>query len=323
MAAAHILPPQALQHEEPFDPSKHLAFSPPSKVYTMADLGLPRDTGVSPVAVSEPFPLFTQEAVMRMRSEVLDERVLANCMFSSNLAPTGQLRGYAAKYAPFVYDAWKDHETLRIISQVAGIDLTVQFDYEIGHINLSSLKDKDDQNDETNDKPIVGWHRDSYPFVCVTMLSDCTGMVGGETALRTGREGEILKVRGPEMGHAVVLQGRYIEHQALRALGTKERITMVTSFRPRSSNVRDDTVLTTVRPVSDLSELYYQFAKYRLEMLEERIRQQLREMTDARAADRTVPTKKMKDFFREQAEFLAHMDQHVVDEDEVVKGALH
>lgn len=29
------------------------------------------------------------------------------------------------------------------------------------------------------------------------MLSDCTGMVGGETALRTG-DGEIVKVRGPQ-----------------------------------------------------------------------------------------------------------------------------
>jgi hypothetical protein len=42
------------------------------------------------------------------------------------------------------------------------------------------------------------WHFDSYPFVCVTMLSDCEGMVGGETALKTGT-GEIMKVRGPAM----------------------------------------------------------------------------------------------------------------------------
>jgi hypothetical protein len=45
--------------------------------------------------------------------------------------------------------------------------------------------------------PVVGWHRDSYPFVCVTMLSDCTNMVGGETALRTA-DNKVLKVRGPE-----------------------------------------------------------------------------------------------------------------------------
>ena len=49
-----------------------------------------------------------------------------------------------------------------------------------------------------DDSPIVDWHHDSYPFVCVTMLSDCAGMVGGETALKTAK-GDILKVRGPEM----------------------------------------------------------------------------------------------------------------------------
>ena len=47
-----------------------------------------------------------------------------------------------------------------------------------------------------DDKPIVDWHRDSYPFVCVTMLSDCTNMQGGETALRTG-DNNIMRVRGP------------------------------------------------------------------------------------------------------------------------------
>lgn len=68
-----------------------------------------------------------------------------------------------------------------------------------------------------DDKPVVGWHNDSYPFVCVLMLSDCTDMVGGETALQTGT-GEVLKVRGPTMGCAVVMQGRFIMERLLYAL---------------------------------------------------------------------------------------------------------
>lgn len=67
-------------------------------------------------------------------------------------------------------------------------------DYEIGHINLSVPGMIQDQS--MDDEAIVGWHRDSYPFVCVLMMSDTTDMVGGETALRTGT-GEIKKVRGP------------------------------------------------------------------------------------------------------------------------------
>ncbi|KAK0647053.1 hypothetical protein B0T16DRAFT_172228 [Cercophora newfieldiana] len=318
--------------KDAFDPKKHLNFTPPAKVFTMKDIGLPEDTGVSPLAVSEPFPLFTPEAIMRMREEVLSNDVLTKCQYSSNLAQA-QLRGYADKYAPFVYDAWKHPTTLAAVSQVAGIDLTLQFDFEIGHINLSFKTEEQKQrelqaylegiasNTPTDDMPIVGWHRDSYPFVCVTMLSDCREMIGGETALRMGT-GEVLKVRGPQMGHAVVLQGRYIEHQALRALGAMERITMVTSYRPRSPRVRDDTVLTTVRPISDLSELYYQFAKYRLEIMEERIREQLRELVDTKMAGRKIALKKMKAFLAEQEHFLAHTNREMVEEDEVAKSMI-
>lgn len=81
---------------EDFDPKKYLDFEPPSKVYTMADLKLPEGTGVSSFAVSEPFQLFTYEAVQRMRAEIFRQEVWDNCQYSSNLAQC-QLRGFAAK----------------------------------------------------------------------------------------------------------------------------------------------------------------------------------------------------------------------------------
>lgn len=91
-------------------------------------------------------------------------------------------------------------------------------DWEIAHINISvqteeqktqalqSIAEKVSREADEgvagcpyeDDKPIVDWHTDSYPFVCVTMLSDCREMVGGETALRKGN-GDIVKVRGPQM----------------------------------------------------------------------------------------------------------------------------
>ncbi|KAL8641097.1 MAG: hypothetical protein Q9226_008674, partial [Calogaya cf. arnoldii] len=172
-----------------------------------------------------------------------------------------------------------------------------------------------------DEKPIVDWHTDAYPFVCVTMLSDCTSMIGGETALRTGT-GDIVKVRGPQMGCAVILQGRYIEHQALRAVGTTERITMVTSFRPRSPNLPDDTVLTTVRPVSNLSELYSQYTEYRLEILEERVRTQLRALRENKRGGKKINTKALKEFIRDQTEFLADMNKQMVDPEKVIMGSI-
>ena len=79
-----------------FDSKKHLSFSPPSKVHTMTELGYSNSRGVSPVGVSEPFPLFSPEAIQEMRAEALSHEVWDKYQVSSNLAQC-QLRGYAAE----------------------------------------------------------------------------------------------------------------------------------------------------------------------------------------------------------------------------------
>lgn len=315
-----------------FDPKIHLAYSDPTPVTMMEDIGYSKDTGVSPVAVSQPFQLFSPEAIQKFRDEVLNPEVTKNCLYESNLAPA-QIRGYAAKYAPFTMGAWRNPETLSVVSKIAGVDLTPAIDLEVSHVNLSVKSSQDAQAELDNfekkrkdssfedDKPIVGWHTDSYPFVCVTMLSDCTNMVGGETALRTGT-GDVMRVRGPQMGCAVVLQGRYITHQALRALGAQERITMVTSFRPKNPELADDTVLSTVRGISDLSELYHQFGTYRLEMLGARIQAQVKKVKNDHAAGKKTDTKALKAFFQQQIAFLEHTDSEMVPEENVVMGEL-
>jgi hypothetical protein len=78
-----------------FDPARHLDFQPPKKIWTMEEIGF-ADKGVSPIAVSEPFPLFTQETIDAMRAEVLSKPVMENCRYSSNLAKC-QLRGFASE----------------------------------------------------------------------------------------------------------------------------------------------------------------------------------------------------------------------------------
>ena len=91
--------------------------------------------------------------------------------------------------------------------------------YEVAHINFSEKRDAENEprdelgssiqrkcgEVETSENcyheergPIVGWHRDSYPFVCILMLSDCYGMVGGETIVLTA-DGEIKRIQSPAM----------------------------------------------------------------------------------------------------------------------------
>ncbi|CAL3964284.1 hypothetical protein PZA11_001679 [Diplocarpon coronariae] len=302
-----------------FNPAQHLAFEEPKHIHTMEELGFSASKGVSPVAVSDPFPLFSQEAISVMRSEVLDPEVQEKYSYASDIAPR-QIRGYAPKYGKFIFEAWKHPDTLAIISKIAGVDLVPVMDYEIGHVNLSKPGDREDHHGAEDDGAIVGWHRDSYPFVCVLMMSDTTNMVGGETALRTGT-GEIRKVRGPSMGSGVILQGRYIDHQALSAFGGQERITMVTSFRPRSPRIRDDTVLNTVRPISNLSDLYGQTVEYNLENAESRIRQMLKNVRDSMKAGAT-DVHSIKSFLEFEIKTLTHLNMEIIDESLVRKGSL-
>ena len=96
---------------------------------------------------------------------------------------------------------------------------------------------------------------------------------------------------------------------------------MVTSFRPRSPRVRDDTVLTTVRPISNLSDLYGQTVEYQLENAESRIRQMLRSVRDSMKAGAT-DVKSIKSFLDFEVNTLSHLNREIVEESLVKKGHL-
>lgn len=83
---------------------------------------------------------------------------------------------------------------------------------------------------------------------------------------------------------------------------------------------KDDTVLTTVRPISNLSELYLQYSEYRLEILEERIRNQLKDIRRNKRAKRPFATHAMKRFLAEQEQFLLDMNREMIEEEKVIPG---
>lgn len=205
-----------------FDAQKHLAYSPPSKTFTMEDLGFP-PTKLSKVAHTEPFPLLSNEAILQHRREIFSKETLDNCMYNTRPGSV-QIRGMAPRYAPFIHSFWHSPEVLKIMSDNAGVDLLPVMDHEISHTNvqtsptgldgiratpveppaatLEAVKQFNDaqpssaKTDQT--KPIIEWHRDSHPFVCVVMLSDAHHMEGGETELECG-DGTSIKVKAPQM----------------------------------------------------------------------------------------------------------------------------
>lgn len=96
---------------------------------------------------------------------------------------------------------------------------------------------------------------------------------------------------------------------------------MVTSFRPRSPQIRDDMVLTTVRPISNLSELYGQTVGYQLENAESRIRHMLKNIRDSIKVD-ALDVKSIKSFLQFEIDTLSHLNEEIVEEHMVPKGHL-
>ena len=94
-----IIESSALKHKlenVEFDPDQHLRYEPPKSTILMTDIGYMEDTGISPIAVSEPFRLFSTEAIQKFRDECLSDEVFANYSVRTNIAAC-QLRGYAPK----------------------------------------------------------------------------------------------------------------------------------------------------------------------------------------------------------------------------------
>lgn len=282
---------QLLQYgsEEAFDPEVHLNYKPPTSLLTMKDLGLKCSAPCTPIAGSVPFPFLSEAGVRAYRRAIMRPQTLKSCTKPWGTG-TFILRNLA-QHSKFVHDLWTHPETMKIVSEVAGVPLTIIMPTEIGHTNIQSpgctvdelikeleveprakcsFMDEDMAHAQLGASAVIPWHYDSYPYVAVLMLSDTTHMAGGETYIRKG-DGSAAKIEGPSQGHCVILQGGQVEHLAARAFGTTERITTITSYRAAVAGINDNSYISNVRPYSDLPELYGQWTSYRLEKMKQEI----------------------------------------------------
>jgi len=312
-----------VQSTPKFDAGKHMCFEAPASFTTLKELLLSDRNAISPVAITEPFPLFNLAGVKELRASAFQRDVVLK---HARVFKPGvyKMRGYS-KDAPFVDAAWRSQAVLDACSKAAGVDLDVVFDYEIGHLNVqidelcenmdaigdilppamprrTELSNRPQPSVEDQLASVGNWHTDSYPWVCVCMLSDTTGMLGGETGLRKG-DGSILKVRGPTAGWAVMMQGGCIDHIALKAFGTGERITMVTSFRPKDPLMRDGSTLRTVKGGSNCDELFLQWSTYRMGLISTRALAFMAKMEKEQASAEEIRTA-VTSWVDEQTEYL-------------------
>lgn len=312
-----------------FDPAIHLHYTAPDTIYTFSDLGV-ENNGTSPMAVTEPFQLATEDAVIELRRELLQESTLKNRLHWWHRAPA-VLRGFTKEEAPFTHAFWTSPELIRLVERLAGIELEISLPYEIGHTNVQlghggrdALKDLklrpeptpygwEEKKGDYDDVPVDSWHLDSFPYSVVMMLSNTEKMSGGETAVQLC-DGSVKKVRGTGMGSATFIQGRHLWHAALRAQNTGERITMVCPYRAKHPTLRDDTEITNSLQISYRNELLGQFALERFRVLSKKsnymIERLVQQKEEALAREPTnydaviMDKKEVEDMIREMIRYL-------------------
>lgn len=292
-----------------FDPKRHLLYTEADfdkvRRLSLQDLGIEKThvPAISDIAVSDPFPLFTEEACDIMKWEAFQAENVAKYgkvpkMSLGATATDFQICGYTNN-SPFTVAAWKHPETQDIINKFAGVKLQIMFDYEIAHINASLIDkripegadtsllheqtSKQTKTDKNSPKAVFNWHYDSNSMTAVLMLSTKDSMEGGKTGLRNGNE-DVVYVDGPKIGYATILQGRVVKHIATKPSTNDERISSIVGYVPKSYDVPDTTVLTTFRPsVSPRSihnEYYPQWMDYRFKRVEGQLAEKRKQLMD-------------------------------------------
>jgi len=294
----------------------------------MMDLNLERSETSSEIAATVPFPILSREGVRAYRRSLFRPSLIHQCACSP--MPGTLILRNAAEHSTFINDFWTHPATLQLVSDAAGIPLSIVMRTEIGHTNIQTsgstmdemiaelnvepdgtkitLTEEEMAYDPLNSKSIIPWHYDSYPYVCVIMLSETESMLGGETYIKGG-DGIPAKVESPALGCGVILQGGEVQHLAARGLGVKERISTITSYCARAPGVYDSSYISNIRPYSDINVLYKQWTAYRLEKMKVEI-----EALQHRISHHDLPldVAQIHKFAKDQARYLQRTARQLI-----------
>ncbi|CAD0107136.1 unnamed protein product, partial [Aureobasidium uvarum] len=297
--------------EDVFDPKIHLAYSPPQKVYSLADLKLePRDFS-TPIAATAPFSLLSEEGVLAYRRAFFAPEVLNECAVSPYLN-TLVVRD-AARKSKFLHDFWNHPETLGILSGLMQVPLVPIFKIEEGFVSVqtNASEDIEAMKKEVSVEPdhrvieLSEEERNTDPlkFGSIIPWHHTEGMVGGETFIKCG-DGTIAKVEGPTYGCAYIIQG---EHLASRGKGIKERIASVVSLRANVDGFYDISYTTNTRPMTNTPDLHREWAEYRLQVLKKEI-----ETTLEKVKSNDISTEDFHTFAKRQVSYMQQTYRQMV-----------
>jgi hypothetical protein len=244
-------------HDEPvFDPGRHLALEPPSRRWTLEDLGYTQaesKTCASRVAIAGPLRLLSEQGAQAARTVAL-------ALSSSRQAgdrTASYLTGGVYRSA-FLRDLCNCPQVTAFLSEIAGCEL-------LPH-SMPSQQVYINYAPEDLSKAVDTWHTDSIGLDCVLMISDPASFSGGQFQFFAGTRdeaasllgscpenltaasardlpaGRVMGVQFPAAGYAVFQQGTMVVHRATRLERRAERNTAVIGYVSRDVALPDPTV---------------------------------------------------------------------------------
>jgi|GEM_PF-2959074 len=198
-------------------------------------------------AFCQPFRCLDQESLEAVKEVIEESRHLA---YSNPRAVT--LRGL-----PQLQKWFSCAELEKVVSEIAGVELTAHLALEYAHVNFQAVSD---DGEEDTRVAVDDWHYDYVPFVFISMISKTPGAEGGKLCTDFGDF-------ALEAGESVLVQGSHVKHMAEKAKDGN-RITLIVSFAPKSLDYRDTTrVLPGQLPYSPLEPLGEQAIQHRFSRL--------------------------------------------------------
>jgi hypothetical protein len=239
-----------LESDVAWDPDRYLELVPPEQVVLLEEWGpeAAGPTALSPVAISSPFRLLSDEGVEAMQAICGELKLSAGS--DHRIAKRSRGGVYRSDFLRGLYGEPRVLEFLRGLAQ-APLEPHPVVHHAI-HVNYAP----DDLS-----RNVDQWHRDAVAFDYVLMVTDLRPMKGGrfEYFLGPVEEGRALlesgeglpedRVTSPEFpgaGWAVFQQGHRVLHRAARLEERYPRVTAVASYWTPHPEVDDPTDLQTL-----------------------------------------------------------------------------
>ena len=264
-----------LESDVAWDPARHLALEPPERVTLLEEWGADAagPTALSPVAITSPFRLLSDEGVAALQSicAELEQHTTADARTAK------QVRGSIYR-SEFMRGMYQDESVLAFLRGLAQAPLEP---HPVSHhaIHINYAPDELARN-------VDQWHRDVISFDYVLMVCDPRPMRGGRFEYFLGRveEGAALLASGeglppgrvaspdfPGPGWAVLQQGHRVLHRAARLEERYPRITIVGSYWTVLPDRDDPTDLETILEVDGPEIAFVEWSRFQARVAAHRL----------------------------------------------------